>query len=75
VHGGYYSIIGRCLGSKEFLCRFLETGAFEEGARLDQIDESAFSTDGLKSIVILSSLVVLGEMRFADCGSPESVIF
>jgi hypothetical protein len=48
---------------------------FESGSRLERIEESAFQSSGLKSIVIPSSAVVLGKSSFRDCRSLESVTF
>jgi hypothetical protein len=48
---------------------------FETGSRLERIKDSAFSGSGLKSIVIPSSVLVLGIESFRDCSSLESVSF
>jgi hypothetical protein len=48
---------------------------FESGSRLERIEESAFSVSGLKSILIPSSVVILGEKSFWSCESLESVTF
>jgi hypothetical protein len=48
---------------------------FESGSRLERIEESAFHGSGLKSIVIPSSVVVLGRSSFYLCKSLESVTF
>jgi hypothetical protein len=48
---------------------------FEENSRLEQIKGSAFCQSGLKSIVIPSSVIVLGEESFRGCKSLESVTF
>jgi hypothetical protein len=48
---------------------------FESGSRLERIEESAFQWSGLKSILIPSSVVVLGKSSFSWCKSLESVTF
>jgi hypothetical protein len=48
---------------------------FESGSRLERIEEHAFSGSGLKSILIPSSVVVLGKESFRECKSLESVTF
>jgi hypothetical protein len=48
---------------------------FESGSRLERIEEGAFSGSGLTSIVIPSSVVVLGRYTFYRCKSLESVTF
>jgi hypothetical protein len=48
---------------------------FESGSRLERIQESAFYESVLKSILIPSSVVVLGERSFYGCESLESVTF
>jgi hypothetical protein len=53
---------------------------FESGSRLERIEAYAFSSNscaqsGLRSIVIPSSLVVLGESSFYGCWNLESVSF
>jgi hypothetical protein len=64
------------LGADSFSwCRPLESVRFESGCRLERIGESAFSGNGLKSILIPSSVVVLGEGSFSGCKSLESVTF
>jgi hypothetical protein len=42
---------------------------------LERIEESAFSGSGLRSIMIPSSVVVLGKSSFYWCKSLESVTF
>jgi hypothetical protein len=42
---------------------------------LERIEESAFSKSGLKSILIPSSVVVLGKESFYSCESLGSVTF
>jgi hypothetical protein len=42
---------------------------------LKRIEESAFAQSGLQSIVIPSSVVVLGKESFAECKSFKSVTF
>jgi hypothetical protein len=42
---------------------------------LERIEESAFSASELRSIVIPSSVVVLGKGSFSGCRSLESVVF
>jgi hypothetical protein len=49
--------------------------AFGKGCQLGLMDEKAFYWTGLKSIVIPSSVVVLGRGSFAECKSFESVTF
>jgi hypothetical protein len=56
-------------------CKSLESVTFEDGSRLERIDDFAFSGSGLKSIVIPSSVVVLGRLSFFGCKSLESVTF
>jgi hypothetical protein len=48
---------------------------FESGSRLERIEESAFCLSGLKSILIPSSVVILGKWSFSVCKSLESVTF
>jgi hypothetical protein len=48
---------------------------FESGSRLERIEGSAFHESGLKSILIPSSVVVLGKWSFYQCKSLESVTF
>jgi hypothetical protein len=48
---------------------------FENGSRLERIEESAFCGTGLKSILIPSSVVTLGKGSFCRCKSLESVTF
>jgi hypothetical protein len=48
---------------------------FASGSRLERIEESAFRESGLKSILIPSSVVVLGKASFRSCNSLESVTF
>jgi hypothetical protein len=48
---------------------------FESGSRLERIEASACEESGLKSILIPSSVVVLGEGSFYECKSLESVTF
>jgi hypothetical protein len=48
---------------------------FESGSRLERIEGSAFSGSRLKSILIPSSVVVLGKESFSQCKSLESVTF
>jgi hypothetical protein len=48
---------------------------FGSDSRLERIEESAFSGSGSKSILIPSSVVVLGERSFRECASLESVTF
>jgi hypothetical protein len=48
---------------------------FESGSRLKWIEESAFQESGLQSIMIPSSVVVLGKDSFCQCKSLESVTF
>jgi hypothetical protein len=49
--------------------------AFERDSLLEGIRDSGFRESGLKSIVIPSSVVVLGKMCFYGCKSLESVTF
>jgi hypothetical protein len=49
--------------------------AFERGSTTEVIEESAFGSSGLKSIMIPSSVVVLGNSCFRQCWSLESVTF
>jgi hypothetical protein len=42
---------------------------------LERIEESAFKRSGLKSILIPSSVVVLGKESFCECESLASVTF
>jgi hypothetical protein len=48
---------------------------FESGSRLERIEEFALSRSGLKSILIPSSVIVLGKHSFYECKSLESVTF
>jgi hypothetical protein len=48
---------------------------FETGSRLERIEAQALSWTGLKSIVIPSSVVVLGKKSFDGCKSLKSVTF
>jgi hypothetical protein len=48
---------------------------FESGSRLERIEAYAFRESGLHSIVIQSSVVVLGIQSFSRCQSLESVAF
>jgi hypothetical protein len=50
-------------------------GTFENGSRLERIEEHAFQQSGLKSIEIPSSVVVLGKESFCECKSLEFVTF
>jgi hypothetical protein len=56
-----------------FWANTVESVTFENGSGLERIEESAFYKSGLKSIVIPSSVVVLGEKSFYECKSLESV--
>jgi hypothetical protein len=49
--------------------------AFERVSELNRIADSAFCESGLKSIVIPSTVIVLGKKSFAECTSLESVTF
>jgi hypothetical protein len=49
--------------------------AFESGSRLERIGDCAFYESVLKSIVIPSSVVVVGKSSFSCRGSLESVAF
>jgi hypothetical protein len=49
--------------------------AFENGSRVGRIEDCACSGSGLKSILIPSSVVVLGKSSFYECSSLESVTF
>jgi hypothetical protein len=53
----------------------LESIEFDNGSNLIRIEESAFSSSGLKSIVIPSSVEILGKSCFGHCQSLESIIF
>jgi hypothetical protein len=69
------------LGKESFHgCRSLESVTFESGSRLERIERSAFSgtvifSNKLKSVLIPSSVVVLGKRSFGQCKSLESVTF
>jgi hypothetical protein len=64
------------LGNSSFYgCESLEPVRFENGSRLERIEERAFSRSGLKSIEIPSSVVALGRESFCWCKSLESVTF
>jgi hypothetical protein len=64
------------LGKSSFHgCESLHSMFFEQGCRLELIEESAFSESGLKSFVIPSSIVLLSKESFRQCQSLESVIF
>jgi hypothetical protein len=70
-------VLGKC---SFFSCKSLESVTFERGSRLERIEESAFSGDlftsnQLKSILIPSSVVVLGKQSFYLCKSLQSIIF
>jgi hypothetical protein len=54
---------------------WLEYVVFEEGSRLERIEESAFRETMLHSIVIPRSVVVLGKSSFTWCKWLESVVF
>jgi hypothetical protein len=56
-------------------CKSLESVTFENGSRLERIEESAFGLSGLRSIEIPSSVAVLGKSSFCACKSFESVRF
>jgi hypothetical protein len=56
-------------------CKSLESVAFENGSRLERIEESAFQGSGLKSILIPSSVVVLGKESFWGCNCLEFLTF
>jgi hypothetical protein len=61
------------LGKESFgQCKSLESVTFENGSRLERIEEYAFYESGLKSILIPSSVVVLVERSFYMCNSLES---
>jgi hypothetical protein len=49
--------------------------AFERGSSLEGIWDSGFGESGICSIVIPSSVVLLGKMSFFQCRSLESVTF
>jgi hypothetical protein len=49
--------------------------SFEKGSTLERIDDSCFRWSGLRSIVIPSSVVVVGKLSFTECKSLESVTF
>jgi hypothetical protein len=53
----------------------LESLAFECGSRLDRIEEFAFAENRMESIVIPSSVVVLGKSSFAECNWLKHVGF
>jgi uncharacterized membrane protein YqaE (UPF0057 family) len=53
----------------------LSVVTFERGSRIEKIEKSAFSRTELKSIMIPSSVVVLGKGCFSWCNSLESVQF
>jgi hypothetical protein len=53
----------------------VESVTFESGSRLEQIDECAFCENGLRSILIPSSVGVSGERSFSWCRSLEFVEF
>jgi hypothetical protein len=64
------------LGNSSFYeCKSLESVTFENGSRLERIEESAFHRSGLQSILIPSYVVVLGIRSFSGCKSLESVTF
>jgi hypothetical protein len=49
--------------------------AFERGSALEGIAESVFYGSALRSIMIPSSIIVLGKSSFGECRSLEYVIF
>jgi hypothetical protein len=55
--------------------KLLEAVTFENGSRLERIEECAFQESGLKSIEIPSSVVVLGKSSFYQCNSLVSLTF
>jgi hypothetical protein len=64
------------LGKESFReCKSLESVTFESGSRMERIEEYVFYESGLKSILIPSSVFVLGNWSFRECNSLESVIF
>jgi hypothetical protein len=64
------------LGKESFCaCKSLESVIFENGSRLERIEEKAFYGSGLRSIVIPSSVVVLGKLSLAACSMLESYVF
>jgi hypothetical protein len=56
-------------------CMSLESVIFEDGSRLERIEQLAFHKSGLDSIAIPSSVIVLGTEAFRGCKSLKSVIF
>jgi hypothetical protein len=56
-------------------CKSLESVIFDDGSKLQRIEEAAFHWSGLKSIVIPSSVEILCSFCFAKCSSLESIIF
>jgi hypothetical protein len=48
---------------------------FEGGSRLERIEESSFSINGLKLILIPSSVIVLGKSSFHVRMSLEQIVF
>jgi hypothetical protein len=53
----------------------LQSIIFENGSKLNRIEESAFYQSGLKSIVIPSSVEIFGRSCFQECKSLKSVSF
>jgi hypothetical protein len=62
-------------GGLSFCLASLESVTFERGSRLERIKEDAFCASGLRSILIPSSVIVLGKESFCVCKSLESVTF
>jgi hypothetical protein len=60
-----------CFGLCSFVCEVV----FEAESRLRLIDEDAFSTTDLRSIIIPSGVEVIGECCFPGCESLSEVIF
>jgi hypothetical protein len=56
-------------------CKSLERIRFDKGSKLEQIEESAFRGNDLKSVTIPSTVIVLGKDSFCDCSVLESVMF
>jgi hypothetical protein len=56
-------------------CKSLHGVTLEPGSKLQHIEKHAFSSSGLKSIRIPSSLEYIGERCFYLCGSLSEIIF
>jgi hypothetical protein len=63
------------IGKKAFRYCFVRAFIFANGCRLREIGEKAFSNANLKSISLPSSVEILGDRCFANCGYLATVTF